>query len=61
MPAANLVLKNAEVITMYYGSDITREEAEAAVERINNTYSGKQVEMVNGGQLHYDYIVSLER
>lgn len=54
-------ISDAEVITLYYGSEVTGEQAESAVNKLEQSYPGKQVELVNGGQLHYDYIVSLER
>ena len=50
----------AEVITLYYGNDIKETQAGNVVEEINNKYPGKQVELVQGGQPHYDYIISLE-
>jgi len=53
-------VESLEVLTVYYGGDVEVAEAERIVERIQNKYPEKQVEMVSGGQPHYDYIVSLE-
>ena len=53
-------VQTAEVITLYYGNDIQETQAGNVVEEINKKYPGKQVELVHGGQPHYDYIISLE-
>ena len=50
----------AEVVTIYYGNNIGDNDAEKVVEKFNMKYPGKQVEVVHGGQPHYDYIISLE-
>jgi DAK2 domain fusion protein YloV len=49
-----------EVVTIYYGDDIDESNTERIVEEIKARYPKKQVEVVNGGQPHYHYIVSLE-
>jgi len=53
-------VESLEVVTVYYGGDVEVAEAEQIVQKIRNKYPEKQVEMVSGGQPHYDYIVSLE-
>jgi len=53
-------VESLEVVTVYYGGDVEVAEAEQIVQKIRNKYPEKQVEMVPGGQPHYDYIVSLE-
>ena len=50
----------AEVVTLYYGVAVETAQAEQIVEELHSKYPEKQVEMVSGGQPHYDYIVSLE-
>jgi dihydroxyacetone kinase-like predicted kinase len=49
-----------ELITVYYGQDITREEAEALAPRINDLYPELEIEIVAGGQPHYLYILGAE-
>jgi DAK2 domain fusion protein YloV len=49
-----------EIITLYFGSDITETEAEATARRIKEQYSQLEIEVVNGGQPHYAYIISAE-
>jgi fatty acid kinase len=53
-------LKKAEVITLYYGEDTTEEEAQLSKEEIAAKYPNLQVEVVKGGQPHYNFIGSVE-
>jgi uncharacterized protein len=48
------------LISLYYGSETTRSEAEALAERLRAEFPGHEVEVVHGGQPHYLYIASLE-
>ena len=49
-----------EVITLYYGDDVSQEEAEALAEAIRQRYPEQEVEVIEGGQPHYHYILSVE-
>jgi dihydroxyacetone kinase-like predicted kinase len=53
-------LDKAEVITIYYGDDTTSAEAEAVGAALDKQHPQLQVEVVQGGQPHYNYIVSVE-
>ena len=53
-------IESAEVVTLYYGADIVKTQAEETAKELQDKYSGKQVEIVHGGQPHYSYIISLE-
>lgn len=53
-------IEQAEVVTIYYGADIQPAEAEEIAAKIRRDYPYLQVEVVHGGQPHYNYIVSLE-
>lgn len=57
---AKLDLKKMEIITVYYGADTSAGEAEQVSTRIREQHPQLQVEVVRGGQPHYDYIVSIE-
>ena len=48
------------LINLYYGSDVTEEEASALQTKIQETYPDLDVELFFGGQAIYYYIVSLE-
>ena len=49
-----------EIITIYYGESVAQEEAEALAARISQDYPEQEIELVNGGQPHYLYIISAE-
>ncbi len=50
----------AEVVTLYYGAGTREAEAEKVRLALEKRYPGFQIETVNGGQPHYNYIVSVE-
>ncbi|MDR0854784.1 MAG: DAK2 domain-containing protein [Christensenellaceae bacterium] len=47
-------------ITLYYGIDVTAEEAEALREKAQKAYPRKDVNAYFGGQPHYSYYISVE-
>ena len=49
-----------ELISIYYGSDITDEDAESLRSRVEDKYSSCDIELQYGGQPIYYYIVSVE-
>ena len=49
-----------EIITVYWGEDITKEQAEELASWIAGHYRDKEVELVEGKQPHYRYIISAE-
>lgn len=49
-----------EFITIYYGEDVTEEEAESAAETIRGNFPDAEVSVVNGGQPVYYYMISVE-
>ena len=57
---ARVNLGKAEVITIYYGADTTPAEAEQLEAAVREKYPELQVEVIQGGQPHYNYIVSVE-
>jgi hypothetical protein len=48
------------VITVYYGGKAEEDEAQMLEKEVQNWYPETQVELIYGGQPHYDYIISLE-
>ena len=50
----------AELISVYYGEDVTEEDAEAVVAKIEEKYPDTDVELQPGGQPIYYYLVSVE-
>lgn len=53
-------LDEAEVVTIYYGDDTTADEAQAVGDALDKQHPNLQVEVVQGGQPYYNYIVSVE-
>ena len=57
---ARLNLSEAEVITIYYGADTESAEAEQVSVSIREQHPQLQIDVIRGGQPHYNYIVSVE-
>lgn len=55
-----LVDDDSEIISVYYGSDVTEEDAEKICEKIENLYPDVEVDMNFGGQPIYYYVISVE-
>ena len=55
-----MVDDDSELITIYYGSDINEDEAQALYEKAQEKYSGCDMELHNGGQPIYYYLMSVE-
>jgi len=52
-------VEKAEIVTVYYGAEIKDAEAQEIAREIRDRYQ-TEVEVVYGGQPHYNYIISLE-
>ncbi len=57
---ARVNLDEAEVITIYYGADTTPADTEQLGALVRKKYPKLQVEVIQGGQPYYNYIVSVE-
>jgi DAK2 domain fusion protein YloV len=53
-------IENYEIVTLYYGADLTAAEAEETAKQIKQRYSQLEIEVVDGGQPYYAYIISVE-
>jgi DAK2 domain fusion protein YloV len=53
-------VENLEIVTLYYGNGLTAESAVILSDAIREKYPHLEVEVVDGGQPHYDYIISAE-
>ncbi|MFL5653732.1 MAG: DAK2 domain-containing protein [Ktedonobacteraceae bacterium] len=49
-----------EIVTLYYGEDVTARQAEETAKSIKAQYSHIEIEVVDGGQPYYAYILSVE-
>lgn len=50
----------AELITLYYGADLTPAQANQIADHVRQVYHSQEVEVVEGGQPHYHLIASIE-
>ena len=55
-----MVTQDSELISIYYGADISEEDANALKAGIEKKYDGCDIELQYGGQPIYYYIVSVE-
>jgi uncharacterized protein len=53
-------IEQLEIVTLYFGEAITRSDAEETARRIKSHHSQLEIQVVNGGQAHYAYIISAE-
>jgi dihydroxyacetone kinase-like predicted kinase len=49
-----------ELLTLYFGADIRAEQARGMASKAQEWYPDVEVEVVDGGQPHYFYIISAE-
>lgn len=57
---AVLDLAQRELVTVYYGADVTSEQCAALIENLHAAYPKLQFEAVVGGQPLYPYVLSIE-
>lgn len=49
-----------EIVTIFFGDSVTANEAAEFADRVRREYPSQEVEIINGGQPHYHYIISVE-
>ncbi len=59
------LLKNAkteerERITLFYGDNIAKNEVNQIVDKIRSDYPSHEIELHEGGQPHYQFIIAIE-
>ncbi len=55
-----LVGEESGIISLYYGADVSEEDASAVADKLQEKYPDVEVEVNNGGQPVYYYILSVE-
>lgn len=55
-----LIDEDSEIVSLFYGSDVDKKEAEELLETLQDEYSDIDVELYEGGQPLYYYIISVE-
>jgi len=53
-------MDNYELITMFYGNNIKKDQVEKIAAKIEETYPDHEIEVQEGGQPHYQFIFSIE-
>jgi uncharacterized protein len=53
-------IERHEIVTLYFGEGVTRLQAEETAKSIKEKHSHLEIEVVDGGQPHYAYILSAE-
>ncbi|MCG2768530.1 MAG: DAK2 domain-containing protein [Anaerolineae bacterium] len=56
----HLGLDEYEIITLYHGTDVSPSDGQALAERVQSMYPDHELEILDGGQPHYHYIISVE-
>ncbi len=51
---------SSEIVTIYYGSDVSEEDAQALADRAAQMFEDKEIELQYGGQPVYYYMISAE-
>lgn len=51
---------DSSLVTLFYGADVSAEEAEALRDGLSADHPSLEIELVAGGQPHYHYIISVE-
>lgn len=55
-----LIKGDSQFVTIIYGADVTEEAAETLQKQVSNKFSHVDVNLINGGQPVYYYIISVE-
>lgn len=52
--------KQSELVTLYYGADLTSAAANQLADKLREACPGLEIELIEGGQPHYQLILSIE-
>ena len=55
-----MVDEDSELITLFYGADVTEEESHELMIALQGIYADYEIQMHYGGQPHYRYYISVE-
>lgn len=55
-----MVDEDSEIVSVYYGADVTEEEAQALCENLESEFPDCEIELNMGGQPIYYYVISVE-
>lgn len=49
-----------ELITLFYGEELSATEANLIADKVREAFPGQEIELQDGGQSHYQFIISVE-
>lgn len=52
--------KEAELVTLFFGEDLSATEANRIADKVREAYPVQEIEVQDGGQPHYQFIISVE-
>ncbi|MDO5418226.1 MAG: DAK2 domain-containing protein [Lachnospiraceae bacterium] len=55
-----MIDEESELVTIYFGADVSEEDAEAVLEQAQKQFPDVEIELQNGGQPVYYYMISVE-
>jgi dihydroxyacetone kinase-like predicted kinase len=55
-----MALADREILTLYYGNGVKAEQANGLADEIRERYPDQEIEVIEGSQPHYHYIISAE-
>ena len=53
-------LSSEAIVTLYYGAGAQATDAESVAQELQSGFPGIQVDLIDGGQPHYQYLASVE-
>ena len=53
-------LSSEAIVTLYYGAEAQAIDAESVAQELQSGFPGIQVDLIDGGQPHYQYLASVE-
>jgi dihydroxyacetone kinase-like predicted kinase len=53
-------MDQSELITLYFGADMTEQQANDLADQVRQRYPDLEVEVIQGGQPHYQLLLSIE-
>jgi dihydroxyacetone kinase-like predicted kinase len=56
----NMQMDDAELVTLYYGADVTEDDANSLLAHLEETYPDADFELYSGAQAVYSYLISVE-
>ncbi|MBQ5683844.1 MAG: DAK2 domain-containing protein, partial [Peptococcaceae bacterium] len=56
----NMQMDDAELVTLYYGADVTEEDANNLLAYLEEEYPDADFELYSGAQAVYSYLISVE-